>query len=622
MSKDSDLPFAVQKSYLAIMIRIVFLFSIAFLIHSIPGNAQEVQGILHSGQKTGQSPFPVESFDELPNPVSTQPEWWTGKKPYLAGWGSKDIRYKKERPAEPRSLKKTINLYAWKGERVSAQWVVSAFDEPLTLTYEISDLVHKKDRRTKISDENFLTGFVRYVMTDELNKDGKGSCGHRINSDFDSTLVADMIDHRAEELNIPARSTRPGWIRIWVPEDAKEGKYEGTVILKGNGKILEELSLVLEVAPRVLPDPGQWGFHLDLWQSPYAVARYYNLEPWSEEHFDQMREDMKHYAQAGGDVITASITHKPWNGQTHDYFETMVTWMKKADGTWFFDYTIFDKWVEFMMEMGVDKQINCYSMIPWRLSFQYYDQATNQLKFVETEPGEETYSEMWGAMLTSFAAHLKEKGWFEKTYIAMDERPMEAMKETLKVIRSADKDFNISLAGDLYPELLDDIGDYCVPYYRDFTPEMLEKRKEKGQISTYYTSCSQSYPNTFTFNPPAESEFLGWFTASQNLDGFLRWAYNSWVLEPLLDSRFITWAAGDTYFVYPGGRTSLRFERLVEGIQKYEKIQILKKELKAKGDEKGLKKIDEILATFQNYDPEKESAASLIHKADQALQNF
>src|SRR5699024_2915547 len=207
MSKDTDLPFADQNPYLAIMIRIVFLFSIIFLINSTPANAQEVQRVLHSGQKTGQNPSAVESFDERPNPMSTQPEWWTGKKSHLAGWGSKDIRYKKERPAEARSLNKKIELYAWKGERVSAQWVVSAFDEPLRLTYEVSDLIHKKDRRTKISDQNFLTGFVRYVMTDELNKDGKGSCGHRINSDFDSTLVADMIDHRADELNIPARST-------------------------------------------------------------------------------------------------------------------------------------------------------------------------------------------------------------------------------------------------------------------------------------------------------------------------------------------------------------------------------------------------------------------------------
>ena len=79
---------------------------------------------------------------------------------------------------------------------------------------------------------------------------------------------------------------------------------------------------------------------MDLWQSPYAVARYYQVPLWSQEHFDAMRPLMKMLADAGQKIITATLTHKPWNGQTEDYFDTMVTWMKRADGTWAFDYTI------------------------------------------------------------------------------------------------------------------------------------------------------------------------------------------------------------------------------------------------------------------------------------------
>ena len=40
--------------------------------------------------------------------------------------------------------------------------------------------------------------------------------------------------------------------------------------------------------------------------------------------------------------------------------------MKKLDGTWVYDYTVFDKWVEFMMnEVGIKDLISCYTMIPW-----------------------------------------------------------------------------------------------------------------------------------------------------------------------------------------------------------------------------------------------------------------
>ncbi|HCC71178.1 MAG TPA: hypothetical protein DEQ09_08520, partial [Bacteroidales bacterium] len=57
------------------------------------------------------------------------------------------------------------------------------------------------------------------------------------------------------------------------------------------------------------------------------------------------------------------------------------------------------------------------------------------------------------------------------------------------------------------------------------------------------------------------------------------WAYNSWPEKPVYDSRFISWPSGDTYFVYPGARSSIRFEKLIEGIQDYEKIRILRYEL-------------------------------------------
>lgn len=94
---------------------------------------------------------------------------------------------------------------------------------------------------------------------------------------------------------------------------------------------------------------------------------------------------------------------------------------KKVDGTWAFDYGVFDKWVEMMMSVGIDKQINCYSMVPWKLSFQYFDQATNSMQYAKTAPGEKAYEEMWVAMLKSFSKHLREKGWFDICAIAMDD---------------------------------------------------------------------------------------------------------------------------------------------------------------------------------------------------------
>ena len=94
---------------------------------------------------------------------------------------------------------------------------------------------------------------------------------------------------------------------------------------------------------------------------------------------------------------------------------------------------------------------------------------------------------------------------------------------------------------------------------------------------TFYTCCSPQRPNTFTDSAPAESAYLGWYAAATGYSGYLRWAYNSWVKNPCVDSRFRTWRAGDCYFVYPDG-PSIAFQRLIEGIQDNEKIRILKEE--------------------------------------------
>ena len=561
-----------------------------------------------------------EIYEELPNPVATDASKWARVTNPIIAWGSTDVRYNKELPAQVAPVG-IMNITGWMGEKLSAQFVISTNRDLKNVSVEVSDIVAKN---YKISKWNTERGFVRYVMTDELNKDGKGACGLRNKADFDSTLVADVIDHLTPTLDIKKNTTQPVWVSVKVPrENIIKGMYRGTVTVKEDGKVLAELPLTVTVKNRVLPEPKDWAFHLDLWQNPYAVSRYYNVEPFSQEHFDLMRPIMTRYAEAGGKVITASIMHKPWNGQTYDPFESMVTWMKKADGTWWFDYTVFDKWVEFMMSCGVTKEINCYSMVPWRLSFQYFDQASNQFKFFNGKPGEPAYEEFWMRMLKSFAQHLKEKGWLEITHIAMDERGLKDMLATIDVVYKADPDFKLSLAGTYHKELLEHLDDYCITLAEKFTPEELEKRKAEGKVTTYYTCCTEPRPNTFTFSPLAEAEWLGWWAAKINVDGYLRWALNSWVKDPLLDSRFTAWAAGDTYILYPGGRTCTRFERLIEGIQAYEKIRILRGETDKRGRKKNYdKQIERILEPFNEFNLLEVPAAQVVNKAKAALNKF
>lgn len=493
--------------------------------------------------------------------------------------------------------KKAFNHVAWRGEKVFAQAVVSSEEELKDVRLSVSDL---RNGKSLIGAENIRLQFVSYVVSDLLDTTKYGQCGSREDkSKWGEVLVADVLDIN-DSMTVPAGRKQPVWMTVSVPSDARPGKYSGKLTVTSSNAKARSLNVELTVADHVLPPARDWAFHLDLWQNPYSVARYENVPLWSEAHFEAMRPVMRMLAEAGQKSVTATIMSRPWNGQTEDAFGSMVTKIRRIDGTWLYDYTIFDRWVEFMFSLGIDRQINCYSMIPWALQFDYIDQATSSPATFQAAPGSEEYNEYWGAFIADFARHLKAKGWFEKTMIAMDERPLESMQAVLGLIRKVEPAFKISLAGNYHEPVIYDIVDFSETFSgkQEFPESAKAKRKELGLTTTFYTCCAEAHPNMFVISNPDEAAWLGWFAQADGYDGYLRWAYNSWTLDPLTDARFRTWPAGDCFVVYPGGRGSVRFSKLVEGIQNFEKVRILRSRWQETGNEAKLGQLTGILKSF------------------------
>ena len=514
--------------------------------------------------------------------------------------------------------KKAFNHVAWRGEKVFAQAVVSSEEELKDVRLSVSDL---RNGKSLIGAENIRLQFVSYVVSDLLDTTKYGQCGSREDkSKWGEVLVADVLDIN-DSMTVPAGRKQPVWMTVSVPSDARPGKYSGKLTVTSSNAKARSLNVELTVADHVLPPARDWAFHLDLWQNPYSVARYENVPLWSEAHFEAMRPVMRMLAEAGQKSVTATIMSRPWNGQTEDAFGSMVTKIRRIDGTWLYDYTIFDRWVEFMFSLGIDRQINCYSMIPWALQFDYIDQATSSPATFQAAPGSEEYNEYWGAFIADFARHLKAKGWFEKTMIAMDERPLESMQAVLGLIRKVEPAFKISLAGNYHEPVIYDIVDFSETFSgkQEFPESAKAKRKELGLTTTFYTCCAEAHPNMFVISNPDEAAWLGWFAQAEGYDGYLRWAYNSWTLDPLTDTRFRTWPAGDCFVVYPGGRGSVRFSKLVEGIQDFEKVRILRAQWQKEGKEAKLSQLTEILKSFSTEKILKEGPANALITAKSFL---
>ncbi len=567
------------------------------------------------------NPRPTKSCDIYAEAIDPAPDtladWSKVSKNLNVSFGNIDTRYAKS--SIPVTEKITVwKGNGWRGERISAQVVL----------WSTTDIEQVECEFTSFrSGENTLdvniaqARFIRYVLTDIFEP----GCGYRKPEDFPVSLAADMLD-TLSCFNLEAKTTRPVWLTFDIPADAKPGVYTSTLTIYARKQKMQKLDINLEVLPQTLPEAKDWHFHLDMWQHPSAVARINNVKLWSEEHWKLLEIPMKMLADAGQKVITVNVNKDPWHNQCYDAYEDMIMWTKNTDGSWTYDYSVFDRWVEFMMGLGVNRMINCYSMLPWNNELHYYDAATKEYVDISAKPETKEFIALWTPFLKDFRKHLDEKGWMKITNIALDERSPKDVKATLDLLQKVAPEFGVSLADNRksyrqYPYL----KDICVGFGATFDEADLSYRKQNGLISTYYVCCSHKFPNIFTFSDPSEATYIAWYATGAGLDGFLHWSYNSWVENPVIDSRFRSWPAGDTYTIYPGNRSSIRFERLREGIQDAEKIRILRGQLilSSKGDAPAkLAKLNEAVSKFNVSKAPSIPCSEMLHQGKMVLEEL
>lgn len=507
-----------------------------------------------------------EAADPVPVSEASAKAWTTVGK-LQAQWVSPDSLY--SRSEVPGKGTGSYAVAGWRGERVSAQFLLWSGTGLNGIKCTVKDFTAPG---AKMSADVAQARFVRYTLADE----GGENCRCERGPKHPMILAPDMLDS-LKVFNMDPKTVRPVWVTVDIPADAKPGVYKSAVEVTAKGAKVT-MPFEVEVIGQTLHKPQDWKYHLDLWQHPSAVARIRNLEMWSDEHFEAIKEEMTQLANAGQKVITTTLNRDPWGSQCFDDYEDMIIWTHKKDGSWSYDYTVFDRYVELMMSLGVKKQINCYSMLPWNNALCWYEEKDGAFLQKSRGPQHKDFEKMWGPFLTDFVKHLREKGWLEITNIAADERSPEDMEVVIKVMQKYAPELGFAMADNHASyRRIQNVRDCCVAQRQLYlTQEEIDERRAKGYVTTFYVCCSTFFPNTWTFSHPWESELLSWHALSKDYDGQLRWAYNSWPARPEYDSRFRRWGSGDTFQVYPYARSTMRFERFRDGIEAYEKMHILR----------------------------------------------
>lgn len=534
------------------------------------------------------TPLSAAAYTEPADTSAVDRSGWAATTAPAVSWVSKDIPYRQQ--ATPPAMNTVdTTLTAWRGERIGMEALIASPRDLSDLRVKVSGLRHDGK---EVAKDAVSASFMRYVLSSDWN-----ACGYPPDT-LPTHTLPDMIDLPEQTIDAMAANTvRPVWVSVEVPRDFTPGLYTLTLTIEEGKKArtLGQLEATIEVLDRQLPAPADYSFYLDLWQQPYSVSRYYGVEPWSEEHYRLLEPYADMLARLGQKTISTILFYEPWGEQSNDKFEPMVVTTRQPDGSWHFDYDILDRWTDFMMAHGIDTHISCFTMVPWQPEFRYIDAATGKYATLEAKPGSEAYNDLWGTFLRDFAAHQKARGLTDKTVIFMDERGIDDMLAAYAVAQEAAPELRMGLAGSYHPELIDSLYVYSLVKGDFFPADVIDRRNKADQITLMYTCCATPAPSQFINSDPADGAYIPIYATATGHDGYLHWSFINWTDNPLEDARFHMFAPGDTYFVYPDGRSSVRYERLLEGIQQSEKIAILRDEFVSNGDADRLQQLDNAL---------------------------
>lgn len=545
-------------------------------------------------------PGPAHYIPEYTLDVPVNPAAWANEKSGMhVAFGSEDVLYFRTEVPEIKNESASWEATGWRGERLNTQIVVWSPDALQQVRFKVSDLKNEKGKL--LSKENILLNKICYVLANYPYGSFDAICGATPYKN--GFLMPDRFE-AFDSFDVPGKTVRPVWLSVNLPHNAEPGTYTGNIEVNSKkDKVI--LNIKIHVQNQILPKPYNWQYRLDLWQNPWVIAYYYHVKPWSEEHKILLKKHLKLYADAGGTYITTYGVHSPWGDNEYAIEGGMIEWIKQKDASWKFDYHIFDKYVELAMSIGIDKAITIYSPLPWGERFFYTDEATGNTIQEQWLPASDTFKRNWHIFLTELKLHLEKKGWFNKTYLGINENAMEQTLAVIKIIKAHSKDWKITYAGNWHKELDTLLNDYCFLYGKEANVEQVKARAARGQTTTYYVCCNPAKPNNFLFSPPVEGRWQGWYAAAHGYNGFLRWAYDAWPEDPMRDARYGSWAAGDCYLVYPGGNSCIRFEKLREGIVDYEKIRIIREQAAKSSDSSVKNLITAFDAHLQAFNDEK-----------------
>ena len=379
-------------------------------------------------------------------------------------------------------------------------------------------------------------------------------------------------------------ATNAVWVEINIPKDMEAGCHSFVIELDGGNYGNCKCELEIEVINAVLPDEDiyftQW-FHAD------CLANYYNVDVWSDRHFEIVENFIKTARRNGINMILTPVFTPPLDTAVGgERRTTQLVGVTVCKGKYTFNYELLDRWIDILDRCGVEYIEISHLFTQWGAKHAPKIMATvdGEYKRIfgwETDAHSDEYVNFLRSFLTDLIAHMKARGDDKRCFFHISDEPHNGDEDVYRASKDSIADI---LKG--YP-IMDALSrieffnlgiiDHPIPANNRIKPFL--DAKVPGLWTYYCVSQPINVSNRYHSMPNWRNRSIGMQIYKYNIEGFLQWGYNFYnnqysadPINPYYEqSCDFAFPGGDPFSVYPEtDGTALESPRLVvfnEGLQ-------------------------------------------------------
>jgi len=357
------------------------------------------------------------------------------------------------------------------------------------------------------------------------------------------------------------------FVTVNLPADYPAGEYPISFTVKDNdGNVLAVTEITVRQINATLPEQEmsvtQW-FHCD------CIANYYNVEVFSEEHWEYIRNFIITATKNGINTILTPVFTPPLDTAVgYERRTVQLVDVTETENGWKFGLEKLERWVKMCIECGVKHLEISHLYSQWGASkapkIMGFDKNGEYRRLFgwETDAASDEYREFLRAFLTAFLAKMKELNADKMCYFHISDEPgmnvIESYKKAKDQIADLLEGYRIMDALSNYEFYELGILKHPIPSTSHIEPFLEAKAPD---LWAYYC-CGQHYKvsNRFISMPQERTRVIGMQFWKYDIKGFLQWGYNFYnsqgsirPIDPYAINDGESWVpAGDTFSVYPG----------------------------------------------------------------------